>query len=160
MITKVVTGTEPITLIQAKEYLQVDISTDDSLITRMITMARQNVEMFCGISIVDTTITHKAFNYDVPYLLPYSPLKSIESLEIDSEDIDETDTDYVQGEYIVYSGAEMEVVYKTGWTSVPEGLKQAIYELMKLYYDNRGAYIETPATLMATLQIYSRNLII
>lgn len=160
MISKLVTGTEPISLSEAKEYLQVDITNDDDLITKLITMARQNVELHCGISIVNTTITLTEFSWDTPYLLPYSPVISIDSLEIDDNDIDVTDTDYVQNDYIVYSGTEMTAVYKTGWSEIPEGLLHCIYELMKLYYDARGVKIDIPNTLQMSLQLYSKNLFI
>jgi hypothetical protein len=156
MITKTVTGSEPITLTQAKEYLQVDINNDDALITRLITMARENVEKICGVSIVETAIELRESGYYTPYLLPYGPVLEVVNIEIDGQEVE----DAVVDEYVIYSGNRLEVDYIAGWAEVPQGLLQAVYELMKLYYDHRGQYVEVPATLINTLQLYSRNLIL
>ncbi|TVR41892.1 MAG: hypothetical protein EA392_00915 [Cryomorphaceae bacterium] len=147
-------GYEPISLTDAKEYLQVDGSHDDKLITRLITAARQMVETICGVSIVEKSIEVGSANFQTPWLLPYGPVKTMTSATVDGE------TAEIDGDYITTSGAILEAEYIAGFEELPAGLEQAMYELIKLYYDARGMQMQIPDTLYGALQKYSRNLVV
>lgn len=49
-------GTEPITLTEAKLYLKVDYTDEDTLITSLIKSVREHVENFTGLSLVAKTV--------------------------------------------------------------------------------------------------------
>jgi hypothetical protein len=55
LITLVEPTAEPITLVQAKNFLRVQITDDDDLISGLITAAREMVEHFCNRSFVPKT---------------------------------------------------------------------------------------------------------
>ena len=46
------TGSEPCTLAECKSQLKIDFSTDDTLLTALITAARLEIEKYTGVSIV------------------------------------------------------------------------------------------------------------
>lgn len=52
-------ATEPISLEEAKLHLKVDTDADDTLITALITSARQYVERYCNIALITQTVTEK-----------------------------------------------------------------------------------------------------
>lgn len=87
---KVTTGpdSEPITTAQAKEWLKVEHSADDTLISGLITAARKHVERYTGVSLLSQTIQQ---NFDVfpdvcrktpdaELLLSVSPLIAVTSV--------------------------------------------------------------------------------
>lgn len=87
-------GTEPVTLAEAKTQCRVDFIDDDSLISDLITAARQTIEEYCHISLVAkvVTLTIKAeeqlkSNYAQPFQvrevfnefeLPYGPVSTVD----------------------------------------------------------------------------------
>jgi hypothetical protein len=148
------TGNEPIVLEQAKDFLQVDGNHDDALINRLIRAARQAVETICGVSIIEKEIEVASQNFEAPWLLPYGPVKEITSADVDGNEPE------IEGDYVMTQGRKLEVSYIAGFDELPEGLEQAIYELLKLYYDSRGSQMQIPDTLYGALQKYSRNLAI
>lgn len=50
-------GTEPITLSEAKAHLRVSNTQEDTMITRMITSAREWAERYCNRAFIDKTVT-------------------------------------------------------------------------------------------------------
>jgi uncharacterized phiE125 gp8 family phage protein len=52
-------ATEPLTLTEAKLHLKVDTTTDDDLITALITATRQSVERYCNSALITQTVTEK-----------------------------------------------------------------------------------------------------
>ena len=69
--------TEPVTLAQAKEYARIDGSSEDSLITSLITMARTHCESYIGKCIVLKTVTIDSFTFPYQFQMPYVPLTNI-----------------------------------------------------------------------------------
>lgn len=134
--------TEPVTAAEAKTWLRVDYSDDDTLITGMIKSARQSIEQFTNLALVDksvlmdVTTTCETDNIRLPYV------DSIESVTI--EDIDEeaaVDTeDYkIRGTGIkVTYGGYFSIEYDIEASPVPEALKEAIKMEVAERYANRG----------------------
>ena len=61
---------EPITLSEAKNYLRVDYSEDDALITALITSARVRLEQYAGVAMTERTLQVIAYVDDL-IELPY-----------------------------------------------------------------------------------------
>lgn len=71
-------GTEPVTLAQAKAQCRMDFTDDDVPIGMLITAARQAIEQFCSISLLKKTIT-LTFDLQAKVEIPYGPIQSITS---------------------------------------------------------------------------------
>jgi uncharacterized phiE125 gp8 family phage protein len=49
--------TEPLTLADAKSYMKIDFNDEDTLITTLITSAREQLESYLGLSLVEKNLT-------------------------------------------------------------------------------------------------------
>lgn len=155
----------PITLADAKEFLRVDHSDEDSIITSAIGAAVDYCEAELGLALMDQTITVKLDAFpSVDYIyLPMSNLLSVVSISYTDQNGDaQTYTDYTADTYntpgrivnnllvwpqtkdvanavtIVYRAGFKE--YDTGETvPVPRGIRQAMMMLITHFYDNRNA---------------------
>ena len=159
---KVTTGpaSEPISTSEAKTYLKVDNSTDDSLITALIQAARESCEKYLQMALISQTITER-FNGFQNYglRLSISPLISVTSVSyLDSGGGSQTlSTDYYgvadyekppliylkygQTWPVVYSQQDaVTVVYLAGYAdaaAVPALIKTAMYMILSEWYNNR-----------------------
>lgn len=80
-IKKVETGIEPVTLADAKNFLNVTSTDDDALITTLCTSCRHAVEQACNISIIAKLITLVA-DWVKEWELPLGPITGIQSVMI------------------------------------------------------------------------------
>ena len=158
IIQKTITGSEPISLEQAKEYLQIDFATDDTLITRLISAARGAVESYCGVSIIDSTVRVEFKDLKDQIKLPYGPVKEVTSLEVNDVDYTDDITEYYQTGYLDVKGAKVEVTYTAGYESIPADLLQTVYDMLKVYYDARGTNVDIPKQVVMILQLHTNNL--
>lgn len=87
-----VPATEVVTIAEARQQARSDIDTDlDAELTRLITVARNHVEKYCGIRIGAQTIVAKCDSFDDLARLPEAPVTSIDSIEyIDTEGAPQT----------------------------------------------------------------------
>ena len=97
--TKVVdSGTEQVTVEQAKTYMSVTSSDYDTLIESLIPVARKRVEDFTHLSLVDKTVTLYV-DFSVwricKLTLPYQPLGSITSVKVMQGQLDNGDPDWL-----------------------------------------------------------------
>lgn len=145
-LTKTVTGTEPITLDEAKAWLRVDGAADDTLITSLITQSRELVEQYLNYSIVETTIVCTATPRK-ELVLPFTPVVTIASVkDEEGEDVDYTWNEFYisfdKGTYSVTGGSNEYVqtvtTYDAGLPEIPGGLKLGLLEVMSWLYENRG----------------------
>lgn len=166
-------GTEPVSLAEAKAHLRVDFADDDSLISSLITAARQAIEHYCGISIVAKTITltleaseqlksifaqpyqvREAYN---EFELPYGPVSSVSSVTSIGSDNSTVIVCQLGSDYyltgvkfltikISNNFANNILVYQTGYATVPEALKLAIKNEVMYRYEERGE----PSNVRAT----------
>ena len=147
-VNRTATGTEPITLAEAKAWLRIDDdpSEDDTLITSLITQARELVENYLGSSVIESTVVCEA-TPRLQLLPPYGPVISITSVK----DEDGNDVEYLwdgfylnfgtSGSFSVTSGyypVYTISTYTAGYSNVPEGLKMALNEVIAYLYENRG----------------------
>lgn len=131
--------TEPVTVQEAKDWMKVDLTDDDTLITELITVARKQVEGYLCISLVPKNITAILNNSQGGIELPYGPVASITSVK-DEDDVTLTETDdYVlQGEdykTIKTPYDYLKVVYVTA-ANIEH--KTGVLQQILYLYENRG----------------------
>lgn len=174
-VSQVVTGDEPVTLIEAKNYLKVEYTDDDALIELMIRSAREAVEHYMNLSVVTKTMTAFWTQYQEPEVLPLGPHGDIVSVTKVTKDGDTPlveSTDYtVIGERFKsiatyhtitscgyhYSG--LRVVYETN----PDGdnnVKIAILKQLSTDYENRENYNEGGTNLKSEAKRYLKRRVI
>lgn len=155
---------EPITLAEAKAHLRVDITDDDSLITALITAARQHVEVITRRQLITATwdLTLDTWPDGDTILVPLPPLQSVTSITYK----DSAGTVYTLPtiDYIVDTAEEpgrVVLAYGKTWPSttlypagaitvrftagygaaaaVPQAIKQALLLMIGHWYENREA---------------------
>lgn len=153
--------TEPATLAEAKSWMKVDLTDDDTLITELITVARKMVEGYLCISLVPKTITAILNNSQGGIELPYAPVTSVTSV-VDEDDVTLTvTTDYIlQGvkfKTIKTPYDYLKVVYVTE-ASEEEQFKTAVLQQIVFLYENRGdaAGMQLSPMVKETLNPYRR----
>ena len=146
IVTKTVTGTEPVSLADMKEYLRVFHTTEDDLITDLITNARKLLETATNLSLVETTIELKAAIHD-SFPLPYGPVGTITSITIDDDDV----SDDVEVGVVTGTGT-LEAEYEAG----PYECDMVVKDLVAFLYMNRGGG-EWPATVKLWIQNNTQN---
>ena len=155
-----VSGSEVISLSEAKDYLRVDFDTDDTYITELIKIARMQVFKDTNTAVVETDITEYFDKWpkDNIIILKYSgTLKDTMSVKYyDSSNTLITlvkDTDYRAVNYMGMPKIEMinkpdlfdrlnaiQIAYAVDPYSEDEArpLKIAMYMLIQHFYDNRS----------------------
>jgi len=162
-------GTEPITLTEAKDYLRVDFTDDDSYITDLITMAREMVEKETNTTLVQNTFieyfnTFPAGDITLQFagnVVPTTGLAITYTNTAGGTTTLTLTTDflYTKGQGLIKISAvdgwptdvedqanSVKITYVLNpeagidsATYLPKPLKQAMYLLMGHYYDNRSA---------------------
>lgn len=99
------TGIEPVTLAQAKLYMNITSTDYDALITELITVARQRVEQFTHLSLIEKDVI---LTVDVcsPVILPY-PVNTITTVEYLAGQNTDGTNDWTE---LVYTDEEYQVI--------------------------------------------------
>ncbi len=160
---------EPISIVEAKAHLRVEIDNDDVLIDSYIVAARQHVEQVHGRALITQTwrLTLQAWPTRGYILLPTPPLQSVTSVVYTDED--GADTTWNAANYIVstdrcrlvlakdvswpttplYASDPIAIKYVVGFGAaagtVPTHLRQAIMLIVGHWYENREAVVVTGA---------------
>lgn len=159
-------ATEPITIDEAKLHLRVDHDSEDTIIDRLITVARRHVELYQRRALITQTwqIWLDEWPQDGAKRLPRPPLQSVTSAKYYGTD----DTEYTFDEYSVDTDSEPGRVYLNygeSWPSttlrpahaivieyvagygdaddVPRNVVQAMLLLIGHLYENREAIMTT-----------------
>lgn len=166
MALKLITApaTEPITLSEAKSHLRIDTTTDDTLITTLITAAREYCEGFQNRAFVSQTYELWLDAWPEYIQIPRPPLQSITSIKYyGTDNIEYT---MASDDYFVDTKSEpgrVVLAYSKSWPSttlrlvngivvtfvagygtagnVPLKIKQAILLLVAHWYESREAAI-------------------
>jgi uncharacterized phiE125 gp8 family phage protein len=144
--------TEPVTLAEAKLYLRVDSSNEDSLISDLIVAARMSAEKWLGVSLITQTWKLAYNEYlDNAVHLPMPPIVSVVSVVVVNRDT--TTTTISANNYYLnaakntllfdneISGFLIEITYNAGYGSaaqVPHPIKYGILAHIAAMYDERG----------------------
>jgi len=137
------TGSELVTTQEVKDFVRIDTSSDDTIISRMIVTARIWCENYIGKDIVAKNRTFYLQEVDDRFTLPFSPIASISS--VTSKNTAIAFESYGLDDTIIEIGSlpadEVKVTYIT--TGISDDLiKEAILHLVSTYYDNRADFIE------------------
>lgn len=179
--TKIITvpAAEPVTLTEARAHLRIDDTTEDTLITTLITLAREYVEARSGRAIITQTWEQYLDEFPaVDYVeLKYPKLQSITSVKYyDVDNVEQTwtstnyDVDIISepGYFkIVSTGTSgwpttydrpnaVTIRYVCGYgaasTNVPEIVRAAIKLLISHFFENREA-INVGAAIIGQIPI-------
>lgn len=155
---RTITGAEPVTLNEARDHIQglEGITVDDAIITSLISVAREQAELFTWRCIKASTYELRLTNIPASVKLPNSPVLAITHVKYNNSAGTETtmpNTDYrlvnwdepaklIFDEQPATSGDEGDVTitYTAGYTlpaDVPLSIKQAVLMMVRTLYDNR-----------------------
>jgi len=175
-------ATEPISSTEAKLHLRVDVTDDDTLITALITAARQLVEEETWRALVTQTWDYVADDWPAgdAIRLPRPPIQSVTSITY-LDDAGATQTmaaanyivDTYQGRVVLAEGAEwpdgelypasaVRVRYVAGYgaaSTVPAPIKAAMLLLVGHLYENREAVASGAGVASAELPLGVRALL-
>lgn len=161
---------EPWTLSDVKNYLKVDTSADDTLITTLISAARQAAESYLNMALITQTVTEKLDRLNSPTLyLSVSPVISVSNFQYaDSQNTTQT---FASSNYVVDTfskPARLSLAYGKTWptlygnindvtitytagfgteaSGVPTQIRQAMLMMIADSYDNREDYVKKMPT--------------
>ena len=136
--------TEPITLSELKAYCKISYSTDDALLTSLISAAREVCENYSYLSFGQRDMAAWINNYNGGTYLPFGPVTEVVSVfNLDGAEVDykTSGSNFLQ---ILYPKMPLKVVYTTGYATIPEYMKTAVMAQALFMYENRGdAQIDT-----------------
>jgi uncharacterized phiE125 gp8 family phage protein len=145
-------ASEPVNLAEAKLYLRVDGTADDSLISDLIVAARMSAEAFLKSSLITQTWKLVYNDYvDCEVTLPMPPIATITSVVITTRDSTSqtvSPTNYylnaAKNKLIFNSqviGFTIEITYTAGYgnaAQIPQPIKYGILAHIAAMYDERG----------------------
>lgn len=131
---------EPVTLDELKRHLAIDFDAHDELLADLLYAARESVEKYTNLSLIDTNLTVR-WEALTTRPLPYGPVKSITSVK-DKDNVDIT-THTLEGQ----EGGQMSikadreeptiVKYVAGFDQVPNALRLAVMKCASDDFTNR-----------------------
>lgn len=127
---------EPITLNEAKGYMRMTGSGEDTLISEIITAARLSCERYVNMSFVPRTITASITNSLGGIALPYGPVIAVIYVK-DEDDVD-VEYKYTRGYLREPLQDFLEVNYTAGYSILPKDFKVAILRQIAYLWRNRG----------------------
>lgn len=139
--------TEPVTLVEAKDFCKVDIGTDDNLIISLITAARQQCEAYTGVGFVVHDAVAILNNVNGDIYIPYGPLIAINQVTDEAGNILVLDSTY----FIIGNSFKrlqspraknITIDYSTGYSELPNILKTAVLNQIYYLYDNRSTAVD------------------
>lgn len=135
------TGNEIITTSDVKNYVRIDTSADDSLISRMITQARIFCENYISRDIVAKNRTYYLSETSELINIPFGPVSEISSVTSEGNTADYT-VKGLDNELIELDGGkskDVKITYVTAGLS-DDLIKNALLQLVSTLYDNRADF--------------------
>ncbi len=158
---------EPLSLSETKLYLRVSTTSEDSLITGLITAAREIAESYTKRSFITQTWM-LSYDHFVPrkVFLPRGPVQSVTSVNIVHRDssVQSFTSYYVSalGDVVVFDaiplGHEIQVTYQAGYgaaeTNVPQPLLTGMLSHIADMYENRSMSVSLKDPITALYDQY------
>lgn len=148
---KTAVATELVTVDDLKDYLRIDSSDEDALLTALAKQCIRRIEAYCGVSIGTQT---RVWTWDTDgeeEEIPYGPVQSITTAKYlsDTSTVPVTYDAATEGEQYVIDGEDFKTIeplygtrwkleYNAGYTTLPDDLKLAILSEAAYRYENRG----------------------
>lgn len=162
-------ASEPVTVSEAKNYLRVEHSTDDALITLMITAAREAAEAYLGTSFITQT-WKLTVEDELPAIVPlrFGLVQSVISIvakdeEGGSETIDAEGYRLSidkRGVHILVprTGFRFEIMYDAGYggsaSLIPGLIRQGILQHVAAMYEQREMSVPMPTMALQAYHPY------
>lgn len=162
--------TDLVTKAEFKTYTSINSTNQDTIIDFLIPKVSAFVQSYCRRSFIDwiTTPKEEYFNGGIPfYVMQEQPVISVQDLFY-STDYGQTftalvlHTDYVVDENLLIPIGATEfpyilkgyrLVYTAGYTTIPNDLKLAVYDLISYYMKNDATTNAVKRTNTTTMQI-------
>ena len=169
MEVKIVTDltVEPVTVAEARDYLRITTTAEDTLIGELITDARERLEKFTNLSFGAKTLKCRWDSIDNWAEIPYQPNASISACVNDAGVTLSYEVRGLEYKYLYcINNTGVTITYTTGFTTLPKALKVAILKEVATSYDNRenfyieGTFNELSNDAKRMAQSYSRNTIL
>lgn len=137
-----VIGVSIISLADAKNYIRIDVTADDTLIELMIEAAHTAAENYMSRDIIAKERTYYLDYSDTGFIdVPFGPVASIDAVTV--KGIDVAYTTYGLGDLMVEiqpASTNIKIDFTTEGMS--DGLlKQALLMMVSTYYDNRTDFV-------------------
>lgn len=134
-------GNEIITLGDVKNYVRIDSTEDDSIITNMIEQARIWCENYISRDIVPKNRTYYMDSTSGLFDLPFAPVATIESVTVEGEAATYTEYGLDDISIELNGGPSLNVKITYTTAGLNDGLiKQALLQMVSNYYDNRADF--------------------
>ena len=150
-------STDVLSTADAKAWMKVDTSADDSLIADLVAEVIDVVEQTYSFQLIEKTVTAEWEMYAKRVDLPLFPVQSLSSVKtITNEGTETTLTAgsdfYLQGDTLIfntlhdysepYQRLRLKVVYTAGYTSIPNGIKIGLKKAVLSSYEDRQDLVE------------------
>jgi len=149
-------STDVLSTADAKAWMRVDTSADDSLIADLVAESIDFVEEQYGFQLIEKTVTVEYEYYGKEVRLPLYPVQSITSVKAIDQDGTETtltsDEYYLTGDTLIIDSVygwevpddriRLKVVYVAGYTSIPSGITLGLKKLVASNYEDRQDVVE------------------
>ena len=140
---------EPVSLTDAKNWMRIDYTSDDSLIQGLLNASRVHLEKLTGLSFVNKLIrTNFELTGTYPPVwmvdLPYGPLVCLDELKMKigiatyNTLTKNEDFEVIGGKVWLYEQGIYSALYQGGFGTLPEDLASDILTLTTWQYENRG----------------------
>lgn len=136
------TGSEILTTQEVKDFVRIDTTSDDAIISAMITQARIWCENYISKDIVAKNRSYYIDKTNGVFDLPFAPVASISEITIDGTATTSYEVLGLDNETIELDAGPSERVKITYVTNgINDALiKQAMLQLISTYYDNRADF--------------------
>jgi len=147
---------EPVTVPEMRDYLNIDFSNWDSLLTTLISGARSKMERYTGCTFATKTLVSTFQQVSSNIDIPYGPIQSVTSVK--SIDESGVKTTLVNGvDYVItgnsfknirfnYINTPVEIEYVAGYDPLPVDLKVAIMKQVGMDFEFRENVMDSSYT--------------
>lgn len=133
-------GVELDLLVKVKEWLKIEVTDEDTLLTTLITTGRQLCEGFTGLNFITKDVVAILNNSCGNIYLPYSPVTSAVVLKDADDNVITSPT--VRGltsKWIAYPISDyIKAEYTAGYSALPSHLETALLTAIAYLYEHRG----------------------
>ena len=150
-------ATDVLSTADAKAWMKVETSDDDSLITSLVASIIDMVEQSFSFQLVEKTVTAEWESFGQRVDMPLFPVQSVSSVKTINHEGTETtltagDDYYLQGDTLVFNSLyayenpfermRLKVIYVAGYTSIPNGITLGIKKAVLSSYEDRQDLVE------------------